>query len=58
MFHAQSLGLMKEIHDLQYKYQALKIFDMHSAQKVMMNATSFLQLHNALLLLTKSTCQS
>jgi hypothetical protein len=45
VFHAQSLGLMTEIHDLWIKHQALKMFDMHSTQKVMRNATSFLQQH-------------
>jgi hypothetical protein len=45
MFHAQYLGLTTEIHDLQYEHQALKMFDMHSAQKVVRNATSFLQQH-------------
>jgi hypothetical protein len=45
MFHAQSLGLITEIHDLQYEHQALKMFDMHGAQKVVRNAASFLQQH-------------
>jgi hypothetical protein len=39
LFHAQSLGLIKDNHDLQYEHQALRIFGVHSAHKVVMTAT-------------------
>ena len=48
---------MKDNHGLKYEYnehQALKLFDVHTAQKTVMNVASILQLHGVLLLLPNS----
>jgi hypothetical protein len=49
---------MTDSHDLCNEHQAQRMFDVCTAQKVMINTVTFLQLHVAplLLLLLNSTC--